>query len=478
MDVQDMSDASSIITMDFVGDNVYHVFQIENVLFRLPAHVLSRQSNFFETLFSLPQPRSDILVETEPIIIPDTTIAVFERFCQWLLVGNPALDTFFWKDWMDLLRFAHKYEINTLFDEVLESLANPQGTVYEILESEVSDAQMLQVCEHFDLPFTWAIAALNRLCNRSDPLSDEEVISLEPSTVQIILMLRDISFSSREDLSNETILATLPRLQSLSRGVLRIPEPKSIGVEELSCNVDVMRHRNFFLQGEPIVLEFQKIRFRIHKDILCLGQLHRKLPPSFEQFSDPLALEFVFRYIYHENRSRLSFDAFTPDRLTELFHLAWTLDLTDLTTRICLHFISLNPDPLTQLRFYERFNPPRNVFSPVQALHDLCATSLVEMSEEDRLSITPNLLMFILSLREISLRKELLRLNSHAAQHKYNAPRQAKKRRHSSGVVTWGVDEATCSICARANIEGRQIEALSFEEVSSRFATFERTGRI
>ncbi|KAH8813834.1 hypothetical protein DL96DRAFT_1625490 [Flagelloscypha sp. PMI_526] len=337
MEVQDGSSEPSIITMDFVGDDVYHVFQIENTLFRLPALPLSRQSIFFETLFSLPQPQSDAPVEPEPIIIPDTTVAVFERFCQWLLLGSPALDTVFWKDWMALLRFAHQFEIKGLFDETLGMVDNPPAAISDLLKKAISDVQRLQVWERFNVPLTWVISALRRLCTRCKGLTDEEILDLDPATVQIILMLRDKDSPwSAWSLSEDDVKRALPRLQNISKGLRRIIDQEAVSPGQKSPSVGAIRHRIYFLQGDPVTLELPGIRFRIHGDILRLGQFQRKPPPSFDQITDPLALEFVLRHIYHEEGSRISLDSFSVDCLLQLFRLTWALDLTDLILRICV----------------------------------------------------------------------------------------------------------------------------------------------
>jgi len=61
--------------------------QVENKLFRVPTHAFTTQSEFFETMFSLPQVNPDIEGESErnPIKLPlDIRAEDFKNFLKLL----------------------------------------------------------------------------------------------------------------------------------------------------------------------------------------------------------------------------------------------------------------------------------------------------------------------------------------------------------------------------------------------------------
>ncbi|KAH8823630.1 hypothetical protein DL96DRAFT_233644 [Flagelloscypha sp. PMI_526] len=160
--------------------NAFTFSRIENVLFRLPESILAKNSLFFEDLFLLPQPDGQESSDDNPTLVPDTSPEVFTKFCRWMfhLVSSDSLvaetDE---RIWMALLRFAHKFQIKRLFEDIISTIQK-ENTSADVNLS-VSDVQRLNIWALFDLPIDWVTEPFLRICNRDERISDDEMLHLD-----------------------------------------------------------------------------------------------------------------------------------------------------------------------------------------------------------------------------------------------------------------------------------------------------------
>jgi len=157
------------------------VFQVENLLFRVPQCIFSLNSLIFSSMFSLPhgdggvEGRSD----AEPIHLSSITVLEFETLLQYLFRGMNDNFKLPQSRWIALLSIAHRFEFQNVFERAMREIFDRPESERE----ESDDPHLIKVAEKYDVPFEYVLPTLVALVMREEPLTELEVSLLSPLTV-------------------------------------------------------------------------------------------------------------------------------------------------------------------------------------------------------------------------------------------------------------------------------------------------------
>ncbi|KAH8823718.1 hypothetical protein DL96DRAFT_1615318 [Flagelloscypha sp. PMI_526] len=170
----------SLSVLDLIGDGVFHIFQVEDTLFKLPTQHFCQHVRFFATLLSLPGSKTS--TNEDPIHIYDTTVDTFVFVLEWLyrLPPSQSLDK---EGWIKIFRFAQAYHMDELQKETLDKLNTFKWNPIE----------QLNFCERYSVAHSWAASSLAILASRWAPLSDVEENAIEPRTFGLVMKLREVA---------------------------------------------------------------------------------------------------------------------------------------------------------------------------------------------------------------------------------------------------------------------------------------------
>lgn len=149
-----------------------------------------------------------------------------------------------------------------LFDETLETLGS----------FDFDPLEKLRLAEQYDIPFTWAADAIASLASRQMDLTKDEMKSIEPSTLTIVLwfIAKASKVISSSSLTNARftkvhVLAGLGYITEVARGICRRPiletavlEPKPKNDPDsrvIDTDTSVSKHSSFYLSNEIVTVE-------------------------------------------------------------------------------------------------------------------------------------------------------------------------------------------------------------------------------
>ncbi|KAH8823720.1 hypothetical protein DL96DRAFT_1713105 [Flagelloscypha sp. PMI_526] len=323
------------LSVDFVGDSIFHVFQVEDTLFRLPAQHFSLHAQFFQTVLSLPDKAPS--TDDNPIQIYDTSVETFVAVLEWLY--RLPLSLRLNKDaWIKIFRFAQAYQMELLQKEALDKMTTFAW----------SPIERISFCERYSIDLTWAASSLAILAARWKPLTAEEERSIESQTFGLIMKLRE---AAREAGWSQDVQGTRRTTNYIFNSYPGPPPPKRSSqwppvlkftatdvakylertgggrslssrsntsleaetglyssnssedfVAEAQATRFLRRHDRFYLSDEPLQLSNEEVALQVHLGVLGLHNSSlnaTSLRPTDELFLSQTAIRCL-RWIYRE----------------------------------------------------------------------------------------------------------------------------------------------------------------------------------
>ncbi|KAK1225149.1 hypothetical protein PQX77_011931 [Marasmius sp. AFHP31] len=169
------------------------VLHVDNTLFRAHRHLLRRESDVFEHMFSSPQPAEGAEGESDdnPIVIPDVTRAEFVALMDYLYEGS------FFKDKAPRKTSPEEY-INLLSIATrFVCIEARQEAIKRIESYGLNPIQKLVLADTYDIP-QWLMPSYIELCKRDNPLTPDEALWIGAEKAMSIAKAREIIRSSPE----------------------------------------------------------------------------------------------------------------------------------------------------------------------------------------------------------------------------------------------------------------------------------------
>ncbi|KAF9460412.1 hypothetical protein BDZ94DRAFT_1266178 [Collybia nuda] len=179
-------------------DDEISIFLVENKLFKVHRHFLTRESDLFRMMFTSPPPPEgkDGVSDDRPIHLPEVKAQEFERLLDFFyqrayhsrdsLLFSPVYeleareahskdDTFF-EQWIDLLSIATRFDF--------QSVRRYSISAIQKRVSPLEPVKRICLAVKFDIP-EWLAAAFESLCQRDNPLEifEAEIIGLKYTTL-------------------------------------------------------------------------------------------------------------------------------------------------------------------------------------------------------------------------------------------------------------------------------------------------------
>ncbi|KAH8833251.1 hypothetical protein DL96DRAFT_1705254 [Flagelloscypha sp. PMI_526] len=168
---------------NYYFDGSPKVILVEDRLFRVPMQLLVLHSRFFADMFSLPTGQGNIAegdTDADPIVIQDELAETFSNALAWLY-RDPSFTVRDKTEWINLLQFSHKFQMQSLFTTVVDALR----------EFTLDPFEKISLCDRFDIPIDWAFDAMKTVCTRKEPLKVAEIDNITKSTFCIIVFVRE-----------------------------------------------------------------------------------------------------------------------------------------------------------------------------------------------------------------------------------------------------------------------------------------------
>ncbi|KAI0088338.1 hypothetical protein BDY19DRAFT_994244 [Irpex rosettiformis] len=168
----------------FYFDDCMSTFRVEDKLFRVHRFFFIRESEFFETMFSLPLGADSTEGDT-PIPLPDVTPSEFEALLRFFYEGMHGLpeDLPFWRD---LLSISTRF----LFDAVRRRAISELGHC-------ATPVEKIYLAKKYDVP-QWLQSSYEELCRRSAPIQLWEAESMGWDTGIQLANAREILRDERQ----------------------------------------------------------------------------------------------------------------------------------------------------------------------------------------------------------------------------------------------------------------------------------------
>ncbi|KAI0784841.1 hypothetical protein C8Q75DRAFT_830898 [Abortiporus biennis] len=149
--------------------------QAENTVFKVHRYYLTRESDFFHDLFSLPRgDEKDVEGTTDEnaILLPGVTARQFELVLEYFYLSTQNNKTASWttEDLKDILAVSTMFLFTNLRTLVITQIDNRNADVIPAVEK-------INLARKHDV-LKWIIPAYKRLCTRDDPLSFAEASQL------------------------------------------------------------------------------------------------------------------------------------------------------------------------------------------------------------------------------------------------------------------------------------------------------------
>lgn len=159
------------------------VFLVEQRLFRVHTCFLTRDSDFFRGLFSLPQPENTAEGQSDvaPIRLEGVTVHEFKclmRFVYTSMYG-PSISAI--EDWIALLSISTRYDFERIRDMAIQELSTK---VFDPIKK-------ITLADKHNVP-QWLSAAYVDLCKRPEPLTEQEAEELGLKTVVRVARAREL----------------------------------------------------------------------------------------------------------------------------------------------------------------------------------------------------------------------------------------------------------------------------------------------
>ncbi|GJE93072.1 BTB domain-containing protein [Phanerochaete sordida] len=186
--------ASSSISREPVRDEEYYfeddltIFMVEDTLFKVHRHFLTRDSEFFRGLFECPVPPNEEeegQSDANPIVLHGVTLHEFRCLLRFYYHGMYApLDTL--ADWTALLAIATRF----VFDRArTRAIAELGARLADPLEQ-------VRLAHAHDVP-AWLPLAYAALVRRAEPLCDAEAAALGLRTAVRVARARELARERR-----------------------------------------------------------------------------------------------------------------------------------------------------------------------------------------------------------------------------------------------------------------------------------------
>ncbi|KAF9025622.1 hypothetical protein BDP27DRAFT_1307336 [Rhodocollybia butyracea] len=199
VDAVDVTDEAKVISQQptamrsssFYFDCV--VFQVEDVLYKIPRAKLVDESKVFETMFSLPIGEgnaSEGTIDENPIHLEQLAKKDWECLLRLLFHRHPTLSQdiddqvpdFTLDEWVSVLELATKYDMTNIRKGAIDRIA-----VFNDPARKVKIARQQRIPSYF-------IPSLVELVARSEPLTPEEVMNLGIECAMKVISLRERCF--------------------------------------------------------------------------------------------------------------------------------------------------------------------------------------------------------------------------------------------------------------------------------------------
>ncbi|KAH9993316.1 hypothetical protein BJV74DRAFT_833458 [Russula compacta] len=157
------------------------VLQVEEQKYKIHRYFLTRESVFFDDLFSLPQPGDSTIVEgsdDNPIKMPETHTLEIENLLRFFYFGMHDDYTPSLTDWIAMLSISTRF----IFEKVRER------AIKEITArlDEVEPFELIQLAIKYDVE-QWVKPAYRRIVIRSSPITHTEALKV-PFHMAVMLM--------------------------------------------------------------------------------------------------------------------------------------------------------------------------------------------------------------------------------------------------------------------------------------------------
>ncbi|KAH8823725.1 hypothetical protein DL96DRAFT_1682956 [Flagelloscypha sp. PMI_526] len=358
-----MSAAEPPIVFDSTGYGIFHVFQVECTLFKIPTEHFSEHAKFFKVLLSLTE--NPTSTDDGPIQISDTSVDTFVSVLEWLyrLPFSSTLDK---EAWIKIFRFAQAHEMDELQSEALRKLNTFD---WEAIEH-------ISFCERYSIDLSWAASSLAKLASRWDPLSAEEESSLELRTCLTIMRLRE---AAREKIWRVTHGAGLeswpPVIHFGPSGVLSYFAQASRPAPSARCycrdsvedslasdpplhkekteggSRNLKRHSRFYMTEDSVILSNDIASIRADAGIVSLHT--PKLNEINVLLLSPVGIRCL-RWIYRQ----IDITSSTPNEWIEILRFAHSASIPHLKQHAVTALQSTSIEPIQKIRLYEDCDLP------------------------------------------------------------------------------------------------------------------------
>ncbi|KAI0784840.1 hypothetical protein C8Q75DRAFT_372180 [Abortiporus biennis] len=152
---------------EFYFDDEMTIFRAEHTLFKVHRYYLTRESDFFNDMFSLPPGEGKTVEGTTDetaIFLPDVTSRQMTLLLKYFY-NRESRTSWTTQDLKDLLSISSRFLFQTL-----------RSTVIELLEKRkdaIPPMEKIMLARTHDLP-PWILSGYTELCMREEPLSMDE----------------------------------------------------------------------------------------------------------------------------------------------------------------------------------------------------------------------------------------------------------------------------------------------------------------
>jgi len=167
------------------------VFQVNSCLYRVHKHFFDTEAGFFKDMFALPQPDNEEetspkegTTDDVPITIPDVTCKEFEALLDFFYYRESSKEeTRSLDQWVSLLSISTRFQLDRIRRRAISEIEghHPQPTPV--------DKVVLAVKHSVD---PWLIPAYCDICERAEPLTDQEAEKLGAVTTARLARAREL----------------------------------------------------------------------------------------------------------------------------------------------------------------------------------------------------------------------------------------------------------------------------------------------
>jgi len=189
---------------------------VDECLFKVHRYYLARESDVFRDMFSLPPEPSascDGGSDEAPIVIPEVSCAEFESFLGFIYFGMHDDHEFSLENWISLLSFATRFICDQIRGRAIREI--------EKGHSKPDPVERVVLAVKHNIP-QWLVSAYQELCQRQNPLTEEEGEKLGLPTVIKLMKAREMLMAPIDRMR-----FPLPGMSSSSQHLLNNPGRRS-----------------------------------------------------------------------------------------------------------------------------------------------------------------------------------------------------------------------------------------------------------